>query len=122
MKFDRGLNGVDECKHLDIRVSHVPRGVKVAIVVKGVDRAEDVIPDQPVAGQSVRSIGVWYGSEEPTIDHLPRRQTVEQRSPHRCLGHLGQWARHRADGWERSGRLTTCQRIYSSGKTGTYSI
>ena len=51
MKFDRGLEGVDESKQLNVWVTHVPRGVKVAKVVKGVDRTENIIADQPVTGQ-----------------------------------------------------------------------
>lgn len=56
MKFDRGLNGVDKSQHLNVWVTHVPRGVKVAKIIKRVDRAEDIIADQPVTGQRVKSI------------------------------------------------------------------
>ena len=77
MKFDRGLNGVDESKHLNVGVTHVPRGVKVAKIVKGVNRAEDIIADEPVTGQRVRSTTMWYRSEKPTIDQIPRTRSVE---------------------------------------------
>lgn len=51
MKLDRGLDGVDKSKHLNVWVPGVPGGVKVAKIVESVDRAEDVIPDQPITGQ-----------------------------------------------------------------------